>query len=506
MPDAFSSTHETRVCTTGIDACVEMGKLPEAQSLLAAMRTARISPGQGTFHRLMKFHSERGDMDGARRVFKQLREYLQQRRRPAGEPASLPDICAYNTLLAGFVRIDDLIMARAVLDKAKRDGVSPDAQSYATYMHGLCRAGQLREAEAILSEMAETEVMPSVFCYGTLIDNYLRLQQRAAAQRVLGKMSASGLKPSRAIYNMLIRSCCYDQDLPAANQLLLSMQAAGHAPDEVTYGTLLHAAVRSTDAPAALDVLSRMQAQGLSPDMAAYTDLMRLYALIGKPDQAVAAFKQAGEACAGGHDIAAYNCLVSVYVAAGNMQGAESAARQAASVAQQQGMPPPSEAFGVLLKGYQAQLLKGAGNSSMGNGSSSGGSGPRGPGQRSSSDSAIETNAEGVQPLRAQELLRPALASFRYFLASGGKPNKGMSNRVVRLCLTCLDFEAANQVVRALKLVGATASYSQFERWFAEARLKEQKLVQRPIGRPEGRGVERFKWWLGLPNSYYNDG
>lgn len=43
---------------------------------------------------------------------------------------SLVPISSYNTLLAGFVRVGDLTMARAVLDKARREGATPDAYSY----------------------------------------------------------------------------------------------------------------------------------------------------------------------------------------------------------------------------------------------------------------------------------------------------------------------------------------------------------------------------------------
>lgn len=53
----------------GINACVESGRIREAQQLLAAMRGANMRPGHGAFNMLMKYHTRRGDMDAARRVF-----------------------------------------------------------------------------------------------------------------------------------------------------------------------------------------------------------------------------------------------------------------------------------------------------------------------------------------------------------------------------------------------------------------------------------------------------
>lgn len=60
---------------TGMNLCVELGHIGEARRLMDAMRVAGFRPGWGAYHILMKYHASRGDMDGARRLFAQLRAY-----------------------------------------------------------------------------------------------------------------------------------------------------------------------------------------------------------------------------------------------------------------------------------------------------------------------------------------------------------------------------------------------------------------------------------------------
>eukprot|EP00198_Chlamydomonas_reinhardtii_P000427 XP_001689762.1 protein with 3 PPR repeats [Chlamydomonas reinhardtii] len=182
---------------TGMNLCVELGHIGEARRLMDAMRVAGFRPGWGAYHILMKYHASRGDMDGARRLFAQLRAYR------GGKPL---EISAYNTLLCGFVRVGDLTMARAVLDKARREGARPDAVSYSAYAAGLAAVGRLDEAEELLGEMAEAEgLRPGAHVYGALLDG----SDWARVDRLLNRMRSEGLRPNLAHYNILIRGRCY---------------------------------------------------------------------------------------------------------------------------------------------------------------------------------------------------------------------------------------------------------------------------------------------------------
>lgn len=56
-----------------MDVFVELGKPAEATRLMAEMRAAGHSPGWCAYHILMKYYARQGDMNAARRLFKELR-------------------------------------------------------------------------------------------------------------------------------------------------------------------------------------------------------------------------------------------------------------------------------------------------------------------------------------------------------------------------------------------------------------------------------------------------
>ncbi|KXZ55014.1 hypothetical protein GPECTOR_3g177 [Gonium pectorale] len=596
---------------TGMNLMVELGRHREAAALLEGMRAAGHRPGYGAYHILIKQHAQRGDMEAARKLFAQLRAYR-------GHKPLV--ISAYNTLLSGFVRLGDLTMARAVLDKARREGARPDAWSYSTFASGLVAAGRLDEAEALLGEMAAGGLPPCEVVYGALLHGSARLNDWPRAERLLSRMRSEGVRLNAVHFNILIRGRTYTPGYGAAPQpaavaaaastppaapaltpaaptamavdpghvstaatstaaaaagipaagpggaatapaasaarpngsaaalpqqqqaaaaaplrltrplpppslvppparasgartaaaingsangaaassavaattstaaagassfevesLLAEMRASGLRPDAATYGTLIHAAVRAGSVEAALEVLGAMRVDGVAPDGAVFTSLMKLFRQQGEQAQALEFFSQLSASRSSAVDCWALNCLVALHASAGRLAEAAEAAARADAHAAEAGRPPPPEATYALIQGY---------------------------GQ--------------------QRQLGPALAAFRRFLATGGRPHRKMCEYVYRLCLAHFDFGAAGQVLRAMRLMRGLALREELYRelWEdAQRRLQGRRQggnggMSRPGSRAaslngsmsDGEGganpldTEKLKWWFGLPNRYY---
>ena len=131
--------------------------------------------------------------------------------------------------------------------------------------------------------------------------------------------------------------------------------------------------------------------------------------------------------------------------------------------------------------------------------------------------------------------LQPLLAAFRRFLRLGGKPHRRMADAVVQLCLQQGQARVALQAIRAMQLAGVDAA--DWQR-FREIVLQHQSSLSRGgngssstrsgtgalqgirdagrVGMMEQDGssdsgsgsnpdiaLERLKWFLGLPNTYY---
>jgi hypothetical protein len=113
--------------------------------------------------------------------------------------------------------------------------------------------------------------------------------------------------------------------------------------------------------------------------------------------------------------------------------------------------------------------------------------------------------------------LQPALRAFRRFLQLGGKPHAAMCGHVVQLCAAAGDARTARQVMRATELVGVRVERQRYEALMLRYQQRRERRQQRRPGPggeagllaaagPEGPGdgLERWKWWLGLPNKYYS--
>jgi hypothetical protein len=141
----------------------------------------------------------------------------------------------------------------------------------------------------------------------------------------------------------------------------------------------------------------------------------------------------------------------------------------------------------------------------------------------------IEGFAALIRGYRNAGIKARAVAALRRFLSLGGRPGRVMCNDVITLCLRDDDPRTARQVVRAMELTGCLSEadlagyHAWFERW-------EQRSAAAGSGAPaagaaggyagapggsssggvggaagQAAAVERLKWWLGLPNSYYVD-
>jgi pentatricopeptide repeat protein len=107
----------------GVDACAHAGKPQEAERLISWARERGIRPGLGAYNRLLAHYAESGDMQGARNVYRNLKE------------RHTPDILTWNTLVAGYARVGDISRARAVIDDARRSGCQPDAWTWAALLN-----------------------------------------------------------------------------------------------------------------------------------------------------------------------------------------------------------------------------------------------------------------------------------------------------------------------------------------------------------------------------------
>lgn len=248
---------------------------------------------------------------------------------------------------------------------------------------------------------------------------------------------------------------------------------AGVAPSVDTFNTLMAAAVAAGECPLALDVYARLRRAGLRADGLTHTILIQAHGRMGQVAEAAAAFEALLRDRSAAPDLRAYNALVDALARNGDMAAAERMLSAATEMASKQGLPPPVEAFGAVVAGYSRQVA-----------------------------------------------VAPAVAAVKRFHAAGGSPDAQMLDVLANIAIRAGDYKVAMQAVRALELIGREVDKAKYAALLEDARARQTdaQSMDRPQhnrtwaayqrrrdARRKNVQLERFKWLLGLPNSYYSD-
>jgi leucine-rich PPR motif-containing protein len=457
----------------GMKACVDVGRAGDAERLL---RLAE-APGPAdvrAYNILLKAHGGAGDAAA-----------LQGMLRRMAAAGVRPSRVTYNTLVEAYVQAGELARARACMEEAQAGGVELDAWSYTSLIKGHVQAGRVGAAAEVFASMRAAGVRPTCVTYTTLVEGHVLRGDLDAARQLVVDMAAAGEPPSAVTYNSLLRgyaAAAEGDALREALRLLDDMQSRGVAPAADTFNTLMAAAVGADDAQLAVDLHARMCAAGLREDGLTYTVLIQAHSRLGRVSDAVAAFEALSRDPGAAMDLIAYNAMVDAFARAGDMTAAESMLRTACACAERTGAAPPLEAHGAVVAGY-ARL----------------------------------------------KLVQPAVDAVRRFHASGGTPDVQMLDTLVDVCVRTGEFKMAMQAVRAMELLGTEVDKAKYKAMVTGqmARQRAAEAAREAAGgaAPAGGGargarqreqrerqrkeknvyMERFKWTVGLPNTYYED-
>jgi len=493
----------------GMQACVGVGKLVEAEAILD---TREVLVGERKDDR--NDTSDRNDV----RTYNILINGYAKERNSAGIEALFkrmlaanvrPTVTTYNALVSSHVKSGRMDEAVRTVERARNAGIAPDAWTFTSLMKGHINAEDFAAAKTVWRDMIAAGVKPTPVSYSVMIDCAIQEGDMAQAQHLLDIMHAQGERPSAITFNALLRAYVVSAELrsfdasfdgsfdasfdgsvdasddgianlgtsnftntsriPEALRVLDQMEEANVLPATDTFNMLMSAAVSAGDPYLAEDIYDRLVRTGQHANAFTYTILIQAYAKQADLPAAVAAFEKLSKDKHADLDIAAYNAMVDAFARLGEMQAAEKLLQRACNFASSAGIGPPVEAFGAVVTGYVR--LK-------------------------SVNAAVNT--------------------VRKFHSIGGTPDAQMLDQLVDLCVRTGEYKVAMQAVRALELVGAEVDKEKYKTLLlgkedvstrgsrsSEDRRWDDQRDDRQVGEAENSSLERFKFWLGLPNTYY---
>ncbi|KQJ92680.1 pentatricopeptide repeat-containing protein At3g09650, chloroplastic [Brachypodium distachyon] len=471
---AWGAAAEPDVVTynVAIKMCARAGRKDLVARVLPRILAAGLAPDATTFHSIVAAYVGLRDIPAAEAVVQAMRDRradlcLLLRQLPSS-PSSSSDADEHSHVLEDIVVGDDgqgtekapLLLPRTY---------PPDSRVYTTLMKGYMNAGRVDDVVAMARAMRrEGETMPASkpdhVTYTTVMSTLVAAGDVGRAHALLDDMAGAGVPASRVTYNVLIKGYCQQLQMSKARELLQEMMSAdggGIEPDVVTYNTLMDGCVLADDSAGALALFNEMRSRGVAPSTASYTTLMKAFAAAGQPRAVQRVFDEMDRDPNAAPDRAAWNMLVEGYCQQGHLESAKAATEKM----KERGVQPDVATFGSLAKGVAAA---------------------RKPGEALVLWGEVKARRDAGE-LRPDEELLDALAD---------------------VCVRGAFFKKALEIVACMEENGIAPNKTKYKKIYIEmhSRMftsKHASQARQDRRRERKRAAEAFKFWLGLPNSYY---
>ncbi|GJR78266.1 pentatricopeptide repeat-containing protein [Tanacetum coccineum] len=355
----------------------------------------------------------------------------------------------------------------------------PNTRMYTTLMKGYMKAGRIKDTVRMLEAMRNQEDKdshPDHVTYTTVVSALVNVGSMEKARQVLAEMSKAGIQANRVTYNILLKGYCQQLQLDYARETIKEMIDAGIEPDAVSYNTLIDGCILIDDCAGALVFFNEMRARGIAPTKISYTTLMKAFSVSGQPKLAHDVFVEMEKDPRVKVDLVAWNMLIEAY----SRLGMFDLAQETVEKMKKKGVYPDVATYGSLAncialakKPGEALLLWNEIKERCG----------------------LITGEDKVTTKSSLNI--PVL-----------KPDEGLLDTLADICVRAAFFKKALEIVAFMEELGIAPNKTKYTRIYVEmhsrmftskhaSRARQDRRVERK------RAAEAFKFWLGLPNSYY---
>ncbi|KAK8969540.1 Pentatricopeptide repeat-containing protein [Platanthera guangdongensis] len=344
---------------------------------------------------------------------------------------------------------------------------APDTRIYTTLMKGYMNAGRADDVILMVSAMrlnVDPASRPDIVTYTTALTALANAGAMQRACNLLDEMSQDGVPADSVTYNLLLKGYCAQLQLDKAKELLRSMSsAAGIEPDVFSYNILIDGCILVDDSASALAFFNEMRERGIPPSHASYTTLMKAFTVTGQPKLAHKVFEEMERDPRVKADRVAFNMLVKAFCRFGLIEDAKRVVERM----KEKGFSPDVATYGSLANGIAVA---------------------RKPGEALLLWKEVKDRCEGG--------------------GRGFRPDEGLLDALADVCVRAAFFRKALEIVACMEENGISPNKTKYKRIYVEmhARMftsKHTSLARQARRSERKRAAEAFKFWLGLPNSYY---
>lgn len=352
--------------------------------------------------------------------------------------------------------------------------IAPDSRMYTTLMKGYMNAGRVADTVRTLEAMRHQEDSnshPDHVTYTTVISAFVKDGSMEKAREMLKEMAKMRIPANLITYNILLKGYCRQLQIDKAEDLMKEMiEVVGIEPDVVSYNTLIDGCILLDDSAGALTYFNEMRSRGIAPTKVSYTTLMKAFASSGQPKLANKVFDEMLNDPRVKVDLVAWNMLVEGYCKLGLVEEAKNIIQRM----KENGVYPNVATYGSLANGISLA---------------------RKPGEALLLWKEVKERC-GVEET-GEKSNEPPL-----------EPDEGLLDTLADICVRAAFFRKALEIVACMEAHGIHPNKTKYKRIYVEmhSRMftsKHASRARQDRRRERKRAAEAFKFWVGLPNSYY---
>ncbi|KAL4576560.1 hypothetical protein LXL04_012656 [Taraxacum kok-saghyz] len=354
----------------------------------------------------------------------------------------------------------------------------PNTRMYTTLMKGYMKAGRIKDTVRMLEAMRnqdDSSSHPDHVSYTTVVSALVNVGAMEKARQVLSEMSNAGVLANRITYNILLKGYCQQLQINNAKDTIKEMIDSGIEPDAVSYNTMIDGCILIDDCAGALVFFNEMRSKGIAPTKISYTTLMKAFSVSGQPKLAHEVFDEMQKDPRVKVDLVAWNMLIEAYSRLGMLDPA----KETIEAMKKKGVYPDVATYGSLANCIALAKKPG--------------------------DALLLWNEIKERCGLIPDETRVSKSSPIVPIL---KPDEGLLDTLADICVRAAFFKKALEIVAFMEELGIAPNKTKYTRIYVEmhsrmftskhaSRARQDRRVERK------RAAEAFKFWLGLPNSYY---
>lgn len=457
-----------------IKLCARANRKDLLVFVLERILEKEITPCMTTLHSLVAAYVGFGDLETAEKIVQAMREWRRDICKILRD--SNPEHPNRNEHEVFEILLPNSTKATGSEPPLLPKPYAPNSRIYTTLMKGYMNAGRVTDTVRMLEAMRlqdDTASHPDHVTYTTVLSAFVKSGSIDRARQVLAEMTRIGVPANRVTYNILLKGYCQQLKIDKAKELLKEMaEDAGIEPDVVSYNILIDGCILVDDSAGALSFFNEMRAKGIAPTKISYTTLMKAFALSGQPKLANKVFDEMLNDPRVKVDLVAWNMLIEGYCRLGLVEEAKKIIQRM----KEKELYPNVATYGSLANGIALA---------------------RKPGEALLLWNEVKERCEVRKGENSNSSSPPPL-----------KPDEGLLDTLADICVRAAFFRKALEIVACMEENGIPPNKTKFTRIYVEmhsrmftskhaSKARQDRRIERK------RAAEAFKFWLGLPNSYY---